>query len=610
LAAVTLAVSLAVTTVAGFVVFAPPGSPGSDRVSALGRYKGYSHPEYNGWRRESHYVPVRDGTLLAVDIYRPTFWGVPALKRLPVLWSDVRYYRAKLDRGQTELPVERMARYQKFLKHGYVLAFVDIRGTGASLGVQDGPFSEAEANDAYDITEWLARQPWSNGRIGMFGTSYMGTNQYFAAARRPPSLKAIFPEKAMFDLYDFARPGGILREDFGRQWSELVGKLDREVLTPPVSADRDLRERARRDHARNRNAFDMLAPLAYRDSVDAISAEQIFAVRSPGSQLDAINTSGIAIYHLAGWLDMWPRDALLWFANLKVPHKLVIGPWSHIGTENFDNFAEHLRWYDYWLKGIDNGVMAEAPIWYFTAGAPPGREWRSTNIWPLPNEKRVNFFFCPSASLSSDGRDAKGLCSTPPPAGSESVDLDTNSSSGPNTRWSNGYGSKVDYQGLAQRLAGGKSLMSAPLTHDIEVTGHPVIRIWLATTQLDLDIIAYLGEVDAAGGMTYLTEGALRASHRAVQEPPYKRFGLPYHRGVASDMLAWTPEPFEMAFDLHPISRIFAAGSRIWVMLTGADVDNLERRPITPDGARVRIFCGADHPSALDLPVIDAGRGP
>ena len=194
----------------------PHGPLPSERVSTLGRYEGYSYPEYNGWQREAHYVPVRDGTLLAVDIYRPTYWGIPAQKRLPVLWSHERYYRATLDGEEMRLPVQQMVRYQKLLKYGYVLAFVDVRGSGASLGSNDGPFSEAEANDAYDITEWLARQPWSNGRIGMFGTSYMGIAQYFAAARRPPSLKAIFPEKAMFDLYDFVRPGGILRPHLQR----------------------------------------------------------------------------------------------------------------------------------------------------------------------------------------------------------------------------------------------------------------------------------------------------------------------------------------------------------------------------------------------------------
>jgi putative CocE/NonD family hydrolase len=602
---VVAAATAIVAVLAGALL--PHGPPESERISALGRYDGYSYADYNGWQREAHYVSVRDGTLLAVDIYRPTYWGIPAQKRLPVLWSHVRYYRATLDGEEMQLPVQQTARYQKLLKNGYVLAFVDVRGSGASLGSNDGPFSEAEANDAYDITEWLARQPWSNGRIGMFGTSYMGIAQYFAAARRPPSLKAIFPEKAMFDLYDFVRPGGILREDFGRQWSAIVGKLDEEVRAPPGSTDSklDLRAAARRDHARSRSAFDLLAPLAYRDATDARSGERVFATRSPGAYLDAINASGVAIYHLAGWLDMWPRDALIWFANIKTPQKLVIGPWSHIGTEDFDNFAEHLRWYDFWLKGIENGVMTEPRISYYTMGAPKGREWRATNVWPLSDEKRVDLFFCAASTSLPANPDAGGLCRTNPPADKEEVYLDVNATSGKSTRWSNGYNRKISYGDLLQGTARGKIYESAALEHDVEVTGHPIVRIWLSTEQPAVDLVAYLQEVDGDGAVTYVTEGVLRLSHRAVEEPPYNRLGLPYHRGSAADLQAAPAKTTEVTFDLLPISKVFAGGNRIRITLTGADVDNLERHP-PGNGTGIYIFRGVGHPSALDLPIIGA----
>ena len=136
----------------------------------------------------------------------------------------------------------------------------------------------------------------------------------------------------------------------------------------------------------------MLAGSPYRDSVDPISGECLYDTRSAGNYRTLVEKSGIPIYHLAGWYDMFPRDTLLWWRNLDNPQKVVIGPWFHVDRHGLDDEAEHLRWYDHWLKGIDNGVMDEDPIHYWTLDAPEGEEWRSTSTWPLPNEQRVDFY--------------------------------------------------------------------------------------------------------------------------------------------------------------------------------------------------------------------------
>ncbi|MBN1965324.1 MAG: CocE/NonD family hydrolase, partial [Anaerolineae bacterium] len=218
---------LLVTTLAlGLLLAAGPAAQaqGEQRVSEFGRYAGYSERSYDGYERFSQYVEVRDGTRLAVDIYRPTLNGHLHTEPLPVIWTHTRYQRA------TQLPNGQLAASpdagEFLLPYGYIIGVVDVRGGGASFGVRDIEFSPAEAQDAYDITEWFAAQPWSDGNIGMFGRSYLGITQLFAAAQAPPHLRAIMPEMHMFDLYDLVHQNGIYLRNFIQQWDYIVRGLD------------------------------------------------------------------------------------------------------------------------------------------------------------------------------------------------------------------------------------------------------------------------------------------------------------------------------------------------------------------------------------------------
>ena len=112
----------------------------------------------------------------------------------------------------------------------------------------------------------------------------------------------------------------------------------------------------------------MYSSLHYRDSVSPMTGTQPYIVNNPASYLKEIRSSGVPVYNWAGWYDMFPKDALLWYSNLTNPKKIVIGPWAHPELGSLDLDTEVLRWYDYWLKGIDNGVMSEAPIYYYTMG--------------------------------------------------------------------------------------------------------------------------------------------------------------------------------------------------------------------------------------------------
>jgi uncharacterized protein len=587
------------------------------RVSSFGVYSGYSEARYDGYRRNSQYIQARDGTKLAVDIFRPTKNGQVAEEPLPVIWTHTRYHRASVkDDGSLMTVLDSSKWAVEMMKYGYVVAALDTRGGGASFGTQPGFFSREEAHDAYDFTEWLASQPWSSGKIGMFGRSYLGITQYFAAGEVPPHLKAIFPEMSSFEWYAFIYPGGIYRDDFLRQWGRLTKDLDSpkpepldflklRLLFPVAKVDEDksgeLLTAAMRDHQKNRDIFQMFDPLHFRDSIDPVSKKMVFEERSPWAYAAGIEKSGVAIYHLAGWFDLFPRDTTFWFNNLHNPQKVVIGPWFHGGSDGLDFAAEHQRWYDFWLKGIDNGVMREAPFHYWTLGAPKGQEWRATSQWPLPNQKSTPFFFQEHGAL-----DTALITST---KGQDDFKVDYSATTTTGNRWTAGYGGATGYVDMAANDKKGLTYTSAALTTAIEVTGHPVVHLWITSTANDGDFFVYLEEVTPDGASHYVTEGALRASHRAVSNPPYNTLGLPYHRSFAADVKPLPRAPAELTFDLHPTSKIFAVGNRIRVTIVGADKDNTLTPKLSPV-PKVSIHRNAEHASFITLPVIPSAVSP
>ncbi len=584
---------------------------GQDRVSRLGVYQGYSEASYDGSARESRYITMRDGIRLAVDIIRPTRAGELHLDRLPVVWAHERYHRATMINGKLRASYEWI---MPLLRHGYVIAVVDARGSGASFGTQPGFYSPDETRDMYDVTEWLAAQPWSSGTIGMYGRSYLGHAQYFAAAQRPPHLKAIFPEMAVFDFYHMLSPGGVFQEYALPNWRTLTRNLDQSVTfdwfgapfgpVAPVDGDSGtaLRSAAIEAHRASWDVGDMWARAPFRDSRDSVTGTVFYRERSPSTYLANINRSGVAIYHLTGWLDPVPRDAFLWYANLRVPQKITVGPWFHTQTTGLDNVAEHLRWYDYWLKGIDNGIMREPPIHYGTFNAHPDSVWRSAWRWPLPNERRTRFYLGagPTGTVASrnDGRLERPNAG---PAGTDSQTVDLTASLGKGNRWANGYGGPAGYPDLRTNDARGWTYTTEPLDHPVEVTGHPVVRFWASADVPDADFFVQLEEVAPSGESRFVTDAVLRASRSRPGSAPYRNFGLPYLPASAAGKVALSRRPRELRFDLLPTSYLFRAGYRIRLTITGADRDNF---PAPARAPIITIHRGGRYPSYVELPVI------
>lgn len=564
------------------------------KVSQFNRYSGYSEAAYDGWVRSSRYVTVRDGTRLAVDLFRPTRGGKVATEKLPVVWTHDRYQRETVEKGKTYTILDAFEWLPEVLKHGYVVAVVDVRGSGASFGTFTGMFNLKETQDAYDVTEWVAAQPWSNGNVGMYGVSYLGITQYMAASQKPPHLKAIFPEKAVTDLYDLLWHGGIFHDPFIQNWTKLVRELDVDKPAPPVDEDKggSLLKAAVQQHRANRDAEKLYAGLPFRDSVDPQTGVQVWRDWTPITYLKQIRESKVAVYHLAGWYDRYVRDQTLLFRNLDNPQKLTIGPWTHVQSEHMDFAAEHLRWWDYWLKGIDNQVMDDAPVHYYVMGAPEATAWHSAKAWPLPNERRTSYWLGPDRSLRAAPLQGKG--------GRDERTVDYSAAVSPDPRWS----LERKFPELSAHDAKGLTYTTPPLKAPVEVTGYPVVHLWVSSSAPDADLFVYLEEVDAKGSSRYVTEGMLRASDRATADPGYDTAGLPYHRGNRSDRSDLKPgQPVELVFDLYPTSTLFAAGHRIRVTVTGADKANAvtPRRNPPP---KLTVYREPGRASYVELPVI------
>lgn len=575
----------------------------SGRISTLGRYEGYSEAGFDGWVRTSQYVAVRDGTRIAIDIFRPTQQGVLHTESLPVIWEHRRYQRAFIDEnGAVSSQLDRADHpMRKVLSHGYVFAVAAVRGSGASFGSRVDATPPVESLDAYDITEWLAAQPWCSGAVGMYGISYAGTAQFMAASTAAPHLKAIFPEMAMFDLYDFTCPNGIFRQTFMEKWAHMVRGLDmhRSRRAAPVDADADgtLLRQAVEQHRAN---FDLnrVFDAPHRDTMFA-GLGQIYQTNSPSSYVHDVRASKIAVYQRAGWFDMYPRDMLLWFCNLDQPRKIAIGPWNHYSSEGVDRATEMLRWFDYWLKGIDNGIMDEPPVAYYVMGAPRDRAIRWAHQWPLPQIRPTTYYFCegPSGSVVSANDGLLSRSAGPP--GADTYVADYSTTSGRTTRWMPG---PPDYSDMTANDRKALTFTTELLDEPVEVIGHPVVHLWLACSAEDVDVFAYLEDVDTEGHSSYITEGCLRASHRAITEPSHDRLGLPYHRSLERDLAKLGDEPVELVFDMLPTAMHFKTGHRIRIALTCADKDSyghLQHDPVPT----VRLLRNAAGRSYVTLPL-------
>jgi putative CocE/NonD family hydrolase len=431
------------------------------------------------------------------------------------------------------------------------------------------------------------------------------------AGTKPPHLRCIFPEMAMFDMYSFVYPGGVFHHEFLGTWNFITRTCDLNIpaVFPPVApVDDDPQgvrlQEAILQHLFNGDVLQIAASAPFRDSADAVTGQRLHIDLSPSRFVEGLNDSEIPVYHLGSWYDIWPRDTLLWYANLDNPQKVVMCPGPHMYSDHAFLAAEHLRWYDYWLKGIENGVMDEPPIHYFTMGEEQGKEWRAADEWPLRNEIPLRFYFHRGRTGSVNSANDGFLRALPSRRGSDSCEVDYSTTTGLANRWTNAYGGPFDYPDMTANDEKGLTYTTRPLPCDMRITGHPVVHLWVTSTAADGDFFAYLEEVDAQGVSNYITEGTLRASHRKLSKPAHDNLRLPWHRSYLEDMSP-LPEgtPVRLVFDLHPTSNVFDEGNRIRVTITCADKDNNLTPELSPPPT-VTVHRGCRKGSFIKLPIV------
>jgi putative CocE/NonD family hydrolase len=573
------------------------------KVSAPGQYSGYTSPEYKSFAVSSQYVTMRDGVRIAVDIYMPT--EGPARDKFPTVLVMLPYHRASVtDKGVSQPQAsDPTSEFRVVISYGYAFVVADVRGTGASFGYRSTVFSPEEQEDANDLINWIVAQPWSDGNVGMMGQSYLATIQLLAAAQNNPALKCIAPRYSLFDLYDVVYPGGLLDNVFITAYKRGGTLLDGNKTVPelgiwpskPVDADTDgsLLAQATKEHEKS---FDMtaaanLAP--FRDSTSTAEDGSVFAYRvsDVAGHLQQIEDSGVAIYNMGGWFDGYLRDTLTIQGTMTNPSKLLIGPYFH--SQHFENSGiEHVRWFDWCLKGIENGINKEPPYYIYTMGR---NEWRFADQWPLPEQKLTPYYFGPGNAIT-----------TAKPTEASAFDeylTDYTSTSDTAGRWACLAGVNCRYGDRAELDKKNLTYATPPLQQDLEVTGDPIVHLFVSSTATDGAFFVYLEDIDENGVVHYITEGELKASLRKLDPRPWKP-DLPWHRSYAEDATPLTPgQVEEIVLDLEPTSNVFLKGHRLRVSIAGWDNGNFGGPQFDPPPT-ISMYRDSVNASYIELPVI------
>ena len=618
-------------------------------------------------RRTSRYLTMRDGVRIAVDVWLPAGLAppqrIPAIVHqtryfraidwaLPLRWLGVPEF---LDINATTR--------QAMLAAGYAWIDVDVRGSGASFGSRPSPWWHDEVADGAEVVDWIIAQPWSSGLVGATGVSYGGTCAEFLLRNRHPAVRAVVPRFSLFDVYtDVAFPGGIQLAWFTAAWSSFNRALDRNTYPDAFAAmvrvnlaaaaelfadrgraraarvssalDRDdcsrwlarlvklansgvrptdgdrrgeLVRAAVRDHGDNIDVHAGALRMVFRDDAGMaeIDPDATIDIFSPHHYVDAIAGSGAAVYNYSGWLDgAYEHAAIKRHLNLAAGQsKLILGPWDHGGRHDispfsadgkvrFDHDGEMLRFFDHHLKGIANGVMDEAPVRYYTIGS---ECWQSAASWPPPH-RPLRWYFGAGGEL---------LSARPGEAGARVYRVDPDLGTGKRSRWRSLVGLTV-LLGYGDRAVADRRMLcytSPPLSDDLEVTGHPIIRLWVSSDHDDGTFFVYLEDVAPEGRVTYVTEGQLRGLHRQLGQgrPPYLS-AVPYRSFLRADAAPLQAgEVAELVFDLLPISYLFRRGHALRVAVAGADSDHF--MSVTASVPTIRLHHGGAVASAIELPV-------
>ncbi|HUG80166.1 MAG TPA: CocE/NonD family hydrolase [Bryobacterales bacterium] len=553
-------------------------------------------------------VPMRDGVILYADIYRPVGEG-----KYPVLVSRTPY--------STERAPSSYAAGVYFARRGYVFVYQDIRGRHESEGNWE-PFRD-DIDDGYDTIEWAAKQPWSTGKVGMQGGSYLGHVQWRAAMATPPHLVTIFPLVASTSLYHdwITRNGGWrLSFNFGwgavRQESRIMQNTgqhtfdggpenisyDKVLWHLPLNSMQEL-------VGRNAQFYkDWLAHPNYDDYWRKINVEEVF------------EKIGIPVYTLGGWFDIFSQGTLRGYAGMSKKGKtetarkgsnMIIGPWGHgpsqeTGALDFgatapvDSNALQLRWYDYWLKGIQNGVDTEPPVKLFVMGP---NEWLWENEYPLARTQYTELYFHSGGKANSKRGD--GTLTWDKPVSNESADKYAYDPDAPvpSVGGNNCCGTPTPAGPQEQNEVESRQDVLVYTTDFIEepvrIAGPVKVVLYASSDAVDTDFVAKLVDVYPDGKAYNMAEGIMRAR---------------YHNSLEKPELLEPGKIYKFEIDLVGTGVEFQQGHRIRVQVASSHFPQFDRNPNTgkPFGASADVKIAnqtihhtAAQPSHIVLPIIE-----
>lgn len=523
-------------------------------------------PSFDEPVRTSFFITLRDGVRVAVELYRPATGGQAAAGRFPVIWQHTIDRRPrspdsakKTDGGELGLgSVAALARY------GYVVALVERRGNGASFGVRRGYHDRNEAHDAYEITEWLATQGWSDGKVGIYGCSNTGDAAMHAVSVAPPHLKAAFAGCFSWNKYDAMMRGGIFA-----QWGTGPSRtIEMDMQNLPVDGDEGkvLLRQAAEEHQLSTPLLPLWSGMPFRDSHSPMVHSRFWYEGSASSYAPQIARSGIPVYVLGGWLDDFRKEGLVAYANLPADkRRILIGNWRHCRNDGFNLLAEMKRFFDAELKGT--APLTDAPIHYFTVNAPAERAWKAAATWPVAGTTQLALYpGAPGKMAERPG--SKGRVAVPFKAKPQCPGLPADQPPGSSAGWV----ACPDPDGAA-------GFDAPPVTTDTEITGHPLAELTLTVDDTDADVFVYLQDVAPDGTAETMTEGRLRLSLRELGTAPYDVMGLPWRRQYAADAAPLKPgSTVSVTVDMLPISWNLRAGHRLRVLATASDYR--ERDPL------------------------------
>ena len=577
---------------------------------------------FSGMKSWSEYVTMRDGVRLAVDVHVPK--GLAEGERTATILHMSRYYRSvqlrtllKLVAGGGPRPVTELETREAFVKAGYSWVDVDVRGSGASFGFQAYPLSEPEIRDGADVLDWIIAQPWSAGMVGATGYSYNSALASLLIRNHHPALKAVAPRFGAWDVYeDIFLPGGLQAKNLLSDWNRLLGALDRGRLGPFYGWTTTAQVRGVRpvvdellplavaDHDQNVDVEQLLGQVVYRDDTDPRGAQVTMDSFSPHATITGL--SKVPVYVYGGWLDGGiPRGQVQqYLASGNPGSRLRLGPWFHLGEFNaspyargrvkdFDHAEELIRFFDVYLRGVDTGFTAEAPVQYYTMGQ---ERWRSSRTWPPPGAEWQSLYLEPDRHL---GRDTPGH-----EEAEDRYQVEPVETSGLGSRWGLIVGTGAKHENGDRREASAKLLTytTAPLDKPLEVTGHPRVQLFLAANATDGGVFVYLEDVAPDGYVRYVTEGQLRLLHRKLSKPVTADTLIPERSYKRADGMPLVPgEVTEVVFDLQPVSYEFPAGHSIRVSIAGDD--HLQfNTPMLANPLIYQIHRDEAHPSRVELP--------